>query len=98
MIYSAIHRALKNEGLTWAIAAEAIGCSPHHLMNVSARRAESRPAAVALSALIRRDVAEVFPDIPRYQTDQKAERRARVEQAKVQLQQGFPAAAQTFPS
>lgn len=85
MNYSAIHQALKDEGLTWAMAAEAIGCTPHHLMNVSARRAESRPAAVAMAALIGRDVAEVFPDIPRYRDDQKAARRARVERAKEQL-------------
>ncbi|MDH5184994.1 MAG: hypothetical protein OEX12_14015 [Gammaproteobacteria bacterium] len=87
MDYSAIHQALKDEGLTWAMAAEAIGCSPHHLMNVSARRAESRPAAVALSALIHLDVAVVFPDVPRYQVDQKAARKERLAAAKAQLEE-----------
>jgi len=85
MNYSAIHQALKNKGFTWSVASEAIGCSPHHLMNVSARRAESRRAAVALSALVGCDVAEMFPDIPRYQEDQKAERQAQVSKARDQL-------------
>ena len=87
MDYSAIHKALKAVGLTWKMAAEATGCSSHHLMNVSARRAESRPVAVALSALIHKDVAEVFPDIPRYQVDQKAAREERVAAAKAQLEE-----------
>lgn len=86
MNYKAIHQGLKKKGLTWTMAAEAIGCSPHHVMNISARRAESRPVAAALAALLERDISEVFPDIPRYAEDRKAERRARVEQAKAQLQ------------
>lgn len=86
MKYKAIHQALRDTGLTWKMTAEAIGCTPHHLMNVSARRCESRPAAVALAALIERDVAEIFSDVPRYQEDQKQIRSDRVRAAKEKLE------------
>lgn len=86
MKYEAIHQALNEAGLTWKMAAEAIGCTSHHLMNVSARRCESRPAAVAIATLIGKDVTEVFPDVPRYQEDQSALRRSRIEEAKAKLE------------
>lgn len=85
MNYTSIHQALKAQGFNWRIASEAIGCSPHHLMNVSARRVESRPVAVALATLVKKDVAIVFPDIPRYQIDHKSVRKHRLSVAKAQL-------------
>ena len=85
MNYSAIRTALEGVGLNWTLAAEAIGCSPHHLMNVCARRAESQPAAKALAALIGKEVSDVFPDIPRYQEDRKADRANRLAEAKARL-------------
>lgn len=41
MNYGAIHQALKDCGYSWRVAAEEIGCTPQHLMNISARRSES---------------------------------------------------------
>lgn len=82
MNYSEIHDELKENGLSWTIAAEAIGCSPSHLMNVCYRRAGSRKVAVAVSALIHKDVEEVFPDVPRYKKDRNAERKTKLKKAK----------------
>jgi len=85
MNYSEISEALKGVDLNWTLAAEAMGCSPHHLMNVCARRAESQRVALALGALIERNVADIFPDIPRYNDDRRAARANRVSDAKARL-------------
>ena len=69
----AIHLTLQQSGLTWAAAAEAIGCSPSTLMNIAARRTTSRKLARQLCLLLGRNVAEVFPDIPRYAEPSRAE-------------------------
>ncbi len=74
MNYAAIHQALKKEHLTWAVVADSLGCSQYHVMNVCARRSESQRVALAISAILQRDVSEVFPDVPRYQDDRKADR------------------------
>ena len=68
------------------MAGEAIGCSGHHLMGVASRRHTSRRAAITLSALIDTEVSEVFPDVPQYHHDRKAERYARIEEAKAKLE------------
>ena len=86
MKYEAIHQALRANGFTWAMAGEAIGCSGHHVMGVASRRHTSRRAAVAFSALIDKDVSEVFPDVPQYHRDPKAERHARIQEAKAKLE------------
>ena len=85
MNYSEIHDELKENGLSWTIAAEAIGCSPSHLMNVCERRAGSRKVAIAVSALIHRSVETVFPDVPRYKNDPTAERQIQLKKAKARL-------------
>ena len=85
MNYSEIHDELKENGLSWTIAAEAIGCSPSHLMNVCDRRAGSRKVAVAVSALIHKNVETVFPDVPRYTEDRTAERQTKVKKARARL-------------
>ena len=85
MNHTEIHQALKKQDLNWRIAAEAIGCSPHHLMNITARRGKSRATAVALCVLLGRDVASVFPDISSYHSDPKVDRKTRVQHAKAQL-------------
>lgn len=64
--YSDIHAALKKEGFTWAIAAEAIGCSAPNLMAIAGRKGKSHKVANALAVLIGCDVKVVFPDIPEY--------------------------------
>ena len=69
MTYSEIHKALKDNGLTWGAASEAIGCTPVHLMNVCSRRADGARVAKAVSVIIDAEVADVFPDKPRYSED-----------------------------
>ncbi len=85
MNYNEIYKALHKQGLTWGISADAIGCSSSHLMNVASRRAESKTVALKLAALVQKDVAEVFPDIPRYKSDAKSDRQARIDKAKARL-------------
>lgn len=86
MDYSAIHKAIKDAGLTWATAAEAIGCAPSNLMGVAARRGNSRPVAKRLALLINRDITEIFPDVPAYSEPEPADqRRATVEAARKRL-------------
>lgn len=86
MNYQEIHQALKARGMTWGVAAEAIGCTLSHLMNVCARRAESPRVGNAVSVLIRKRVADVFPDKPRYQNDPKVQRAERLNEARKQLE------------
>jgi hypothetical protein len=85
MNYGAIHQALKDHGYSWRVAAEAIGCTPQHLMNISARRSESQYVARALAVLIGSNVAEVFPDIPRYQFNKQMVHDLKVLEAKDRL-------------
>lgn len=85
MNYKQIHNALKDKGLSWLAAAEAIGCTYQHLLNICARRAQSLRVAKAISVLIETPVEEVFPDVPRYQEDRKAERKMRVDDARARL-------------
>lgn len=85
MNYSQIHKALKDEGLSWAAAGEAIGCTYQHVMNVCARRVESPRVAKSIALLIHKDVAEVFPDKPRYLSDSKTLRQTKIDQAKARL-------------
>ena len=93
MNYNQIHEALKEKGLSWITAAEAIGCTHQHVMNVCSRRAESIRVAKSIAVLIDKNVAQVFPDVPRYQEDKKAARRARLEQARAQLEEAGLVAA-----
>ncbi|MEJ1402528.1 MAG: hypothetical protein RPU61_03290 [Candidatus Sedimenticola sp. (ex Thyasira tokunagai)] len=86
MNYEAIHNALKSEGVSWSVVAESLGCTPQHVMNVCARRAESQRIALAISAILQRDVSEIFPEIPRYKVDRKAERQKRVQVAARRLE------------
>lgn len=85
MNYKQIHQALKAKGLSWLVAGEVIGCTHQHVMNVCARRAESLRVARSIAVLIEKDIAVVFPDIPRYQSDVKTERQAKIDQAKARL-------------
>lgn len=85
MNYTQIHKALKQQGLSWVAVAEVIDCTSQHVMNVCARRAESIRVAKAISVLIHKSVSEVFPDVPRYQEDRKAERKNRLDEAKALL-------------
>lgn len=66
MKYQDIHSALRREGMNWRVAAEAIGCTSQHLMNVCSRRTESRPTAMRLAIILKNDVTTIFPDVPRY--------------------------------
>ena len=92
MEYKAIHEALKAEGLTWHTAADAIGCAPSNLMAVAKGDRKSRPVALRLSLLIRRDISEVFPDIASYSTDPELSRSQIVEAARKRLEEaGAPA-------
>lgn len=85
MNYKQIHQALKNQGLSWIAAGEVIGCTHQHIMNVCSRRAESPRVAKSIAVLINKDVADVFPDVPRYQEDHKAERQMILNNAKERL-------------
>jgi DNA-binding XRE family transcriptional regulator len=85
MNYGAIHQALKDCGYSWRVAAEAIGCTPQHLMNISARRSESQFVARALAALIGKEVEDIFPDIPRYQFNKQTLHDLKVLEAKNRL-------------
>lgn len=86
MNYAAIHKALKDVGMTWVIAAEAIGCAPSNLMGVAGRRTQSRPVAKRLALLINRDISEIFPDVPAYsEPDPADQRRLAVEAARQRL-------------
>jgi hypothetical protein len=79
--------------MTWAIAAEAIGCSPSNLMAVANRKAKSREVAKALATLIGHDVKVVFPDIQSYsKPEPKALRAAAVEAARQRLRDASPPA------
>jgi len=71
MTYEEIHKSLKGQGFTWAAASEAIGCTPVHLMNICARRAEGIRVAKSVSLLIDVEVSEAFPDKPRYNEDKE---------------------------
>ena len=86
MNYSEIYTALKDQGFTWQIAADAIDCSASHVMNVAARRGESKSVAKKLSALIGKDVSDVFPDIPRYQENNEVKRQSKLMDAKARLE------------
>ncbi len=85
MNYSEIYEALKAKDLNWSLSAKAIGCSTSHLMNVAARRAESKSVAKSLSFLIDKPLSDVFPDIPRYQKDLRAKRESTLADAKARL-------------
>jgi len=93
MKYSQIHQALKDEGFSWVSVAEALGCSGQHVMNVCSRRVESPRIGKAVALLIDKDVAEVFPDKPRYTEDKKADRKAKISDAKARLIEAGLAAA-----
>lgn len=71
--------------MTWGIVASAIGCSSSHLMNVAARRADSKTVAEKLSKVLEKPVAEVFPDKPKYHGDKKADRQSKVSGLKQML-------------
>jgi hypothetical protein len=85
MNYKQIHKCLKDVGLSWVAAGEVIGCTHQHVMNVCARRVESERIAKAVSVLIEKSVSEVFPDVPRYQENRKAERKSRLDEARARL-------------
>jgi len=88
MEYEEIKKALLAHGYTWSVAADAMAVRPQHVMNVASRRSESHRVAQNLSTLIGKTVEEVFPDIPRYSTTNKAEtRQSKIEQAKSLLEQ-----------
>lgn len=93
MNYEQIHKALKDEGLSWAAVGEASGCTYQHVMNVCSRRVESPRIAKAIALLIHKDVAKVFPDKPRYTEDKKADRQSKVSDAKARLIEAGLAAA-----
>lgn len=91
MDYQEIHQALRDVGLTWASAADAIGCAPSNLMAVAKGAtkggAKSRPVAHRLALLIDKSVIEIFPAIPEYaEPDPMAMRRASVEAARRRLE------------
>jgi hypothetical protein len=91
--YHEIHQALKDIGLTWASAAEAIGCAPSNLMMVAKSPVQrSRNVARRLAVLLDRDVAEIFPNIPAYaEADPMEQRRAQVDAARQRLcEAGIP--------
>lgn len=87
MKYEHIHKALKDNGLSWTAVAKALDCSYQHVMNVCARRSESVRVAKAVSLLIEKDVSEVFPDVPSYQSDVKKQNQQTVEKARQKLVQ-----------
>jgi len=93
MTYSDIHKALKGKGLTWAIAAKAMGCSPQHLMSVCARRIDSPRIAKAVSLLIGKEVGKVFDDKPKYLIDKKQAREEKILAATALLKEAGLAAA-----
>lgn len=94
MKYKQIHKALKDKGLSWAAVGKALGCSYQHVMNVSARRADSERVAKAVALLIEKDVSEVFPDKPQYWSESKADqKKSRVEKAKALLEEAGLAVA-----
>lgn len=82
MDYSEIYEALKAKDFNWPICADAIGCSSSHVMNVAARRGESKTVAKKLAAIIGKPVQEVFPDKPNYHEDKTAKRDAKVSDVK----------------
>lgn len=85
MTYEEIHKALKKKGLTWARAAEAIGCSVTHVMNTCSGRVESARIAKAVAVLIDKNVLEAFPGKPQYAEDKEAKNKALVLEAKAKL-------------
>ncbi|WP_169697828.1 hypothetical protein [Methylophaga nitratireducenticrescens] len=94
MNYDEIYEALKENDLDWVVAAEAIGCSSSHLMNVCSRRAESKHVATKISLLIGSTVSAVFADKPRYQEpDRKTKRSSKVSDAKALLEKAEMAIA-----
>ncbi len=66
MDYTTIYRALNAKGLNWSTAASAMQCSPSSVMNIAARRSQSRKIGRGIATLISCDVADVFPDVPYY--------------------------------
>lgn len=94
MNYKQIHKALEDKGLSWTAVGTALGCSYQHVMNVSARRADSKRVAKAVALLIEKDVSDVFPDKPQYANESKAEqKKSKVEQAKARLEEAGLAVA-----
>jgi hypothetical protein len=67
--------SLRQLGLNWSAAAEAIGCSASHLSGVAGRTTTSRTVAEKLCTLIGCSIEEVFPDVPHYHAPTTEERR-----------------------
>lgn len=89
MNYVEIHEALKKNGYSWALVASALNCSDSNVMHIAARRGNSVRVARAISAMIGKDVLEVFPDKPFYKNDKAAEREKKLDQAMAQIDQAL---------
>lgn len=92
MDYSEIHQAIKAKGFTWAMAAEAIGCTPNYLMTVCNGRRKSRRVALAVAFLLNKKVSDVFPDVPEYLENPKHDRAERVARVRKKLEKAGLAA------
>lgn len=76
-----IKEALKSKGLNYSIVADALGVSPQHVSRVASRRHLSYRVAKALAKSLGKDITEVFPDVPDYESPpvpKKKERAAKV--------------------
>lgn len=78
MNYQEIKQALDKQGYNVAAAAKVLGKTSSHINQVGQRKMKSRMVAIGLAALIEKPVEEVFPDIPAYHKDPKAEREKKV--------------------
>jgi hypothetical protein len=85
MNYEEIKSALDERGYNVSAAAEVLGKSRTMLTLVAQRKETSRKVAVALAVLIDRPIEEVFPDVPAYHEDPKAERKRKVAEGRKKL-------------
>ncbi|PHS33409.1 MAG: hypothetical protein COA95_00025 [Methylophaga sp.] len=85
MNYSEIHKALKDEGLTWVMVADSIGCNYSHVINVCARRTDSKKVAKSVALLIDKDICNVFPDKPDYQENKETKKAVIISDARTRL-------------
>ena len=85
MDYEEIKKALDEQGYNVSTAAEVLNKSRSMITLVAQRKETSRIVAVGLSALIDRPVEEVFPDVPSYHEDPKAERERKVAEGREKL-------------
>jgi len=63
-----IKKELASSGYDLSMVAEALDKSPSLISKVLARQAKSRFVAEAIARVLDRDVTEIFPDVPEYQT------------------------------